>query len=406
MATTSTQNIPLQEIQATDATQPREAMDPALINDYAEAMERGDVFPPIEAVFDGEHYWLTDGFHRFTAAEYIGAETITAIVNDGTRRDAEWQCLAANATHGKRRTRADKRRAIERALMDEEWRKKSNSEIARHLHVSDKTVGTHRARLEAASEIPKVTERQGADGKVYNTSNIGTNPAPKDEQANAPEGPTSQSREDLVSEATPKPSKPAQQATASSDEETQPELPLFGKRGRDSRDQIAILTEENNQLQALLEKVKRERGELAEKLEKSERQREKLTEKVAAFKAKKTSTASEKKIAKLTKQLEDARIELSVSESIADGLRETIDEERASHAATEEMLNLALERARFWMGRSQELEASSNRGGGSGLAPPSVKQAYKRLSMRFHPDRGGETADFQALGVLYDAARK
>jgi len=335
-------SIPLAKIRAEESTQPRAAIDRTLVDEYAEALERGDVFPPIYVLLDGEQYWLVDGFHRLAAHAKAGAKTINARVSNGTRRDAEWQCLAANATHGKRRTRADKRRAIERALMDEEWRKKSDREIARHLHVSDKTVGAHRARLEASAEIPQMDEREVTrNGKTYtqDTSSIGNAPAPKAEQ------PTSQPCEDLVNEPTPKPSKPAQQAKKSN--------------GAEPR-QMTI------DLRAELARLEREVNALEQKVE-------------------------------------DAKRECSVSDSIAETLRETLRRERREHqeevTRLEQERDLALADAQLWRATARQ-RASLTRHPDQA----EIKRDYKRLSRMFHPDAGGTTEDFQALQRLYQAA--
>lgn len=335
-------SIPLAKIRAEESTQPRASIDRALVDEYAEALGRGDVFPPIYVLLDGERYWLVDGFHRLAAHAKAGAKTINAIVNDGTRRDAEWQCLAANATHGKRRTRADKRRAIERALMDEEWRKKSDREIARHLHVDHKTVGKHREQLESGGEIPQVTEREGGDGKTYT---VDAKPTPKSEQATSQEEPPARPRKDLVSEATPKPSKSAQQAKESN--------------GAEPR-QMAI------DLRAELARLEREINALEQKVE-------------------------------------DAKRECSVSDSIAETLRQALRRERRKHKEEVERLeqerDLALADAQLWKTTAQH-RASLTRHPDQA----EIKRDYKRLSRKFHPDAGGTTEEFQALQRLYQAA--
>ncbi len=112
-------------------------------------------------------HWLADGFHRVEAAQRAGRTIVWARVLKGDRRDAVLYAAGANATHGLRRTRADVRRAIEVLLRDEEWVKWSNAEIARKVRCSDKTVASVRIELTSASEIPRLTERQGADGKTY-----------------------------------------------------------------------------------------------------------------------------------------------------------------------------------------------------------------------------------------------
>ena len=101
-------------------TQPRARLDDAIIQEYAEAMIAGDVFPPVTTFHDGAVYWLADGFHRVNAALRAGRETIEATVHQGTQRDAILWSISANATHGLRRTNEDKRRAVTRLLQDPE----------------------------------------------------------------------------------------------------------------------------------------------------------------------------------------------------------------------------------------------------------------------------------------------
>ena len=48
-------------------TQPRAKIDQAVCDEYAERMKAGEKFPPIDVFFDGEDYWLADGFHRISA---------------------------------------------------------------------------------------------------------------------------------------------------------------------------------------------------------------------------------------------------------------------------------------------------------------------------------------------------
>ena len=111
-------------------TQVRAKLEQTLVEDYAERMEAGDVFPPVIVAFDGEHYWLADGFHRLHALLELKRTTIECRVFDGTVRDALLIALKANSAHGLRRSNADKRRAIAMVLADEEWSKKTNRWIA------------------------------------------------------------------------------------------------------------------------------------------------------------------------------------------------------------------------------------------------------------------------------------
>jgi hypothetical protein len=59
--------LTLDQITVDAHIQMRAALDDALIDEYAEAMETGAVFPPVVVFFDDDTHWLSDGFHRYYA---------------------------------------------------------------------------------------------------------------------------------------------------------------------------------------------------------------------------------------------------------------------------------------------------------------------------------------------------
>ena len=171
--------IALDDINISGGTQPRAEIDDGLVSEYAEAMVSGQEFPPVIAFYDGVSYWLADGFHRTHAAGRIKAGTIDAEVHKGTQRDAVLFSVGANSSHGKRRTNADKRKAVMTLLEDEEWGQWSNREIARKCAVAESSVRNYRADLtakDAQSEEPPpprtYTTKHGTRATM-NTSNIG-----------------------------------------------------------------------------------------------------------------------------------------------------------------------------------------------------------------------------------------
>jgi len=141
------ETVILDDIRTDGGTQPREYLNELVLSEYAESMSSGTVFPPVVIFFDGSHYWLADGFHRFFAAKKCGARDIVSEVRQGTRRDARLYAVGANATHGLRRTNADKRRAALTLLQDEEWQRWSNREIARQCGVTHTFVAKLRRDL-------------------------------------------------------------------------------------------------------------------------------------------------------------------------------------------------------------------------------------------------------------------
>lgn len=175
--------IDLARLRRDGGTQPRVELDEETVREYVERMkpgQRGVVldaegleFAPLAVFDDGEHLWLADGFHRVEAARRRGWSRFQADVRPGTLREAIEFSLGANARHGKRRTNADKRRAVEKALADEGWSSLSDSKLAQMCCVSQPFVSKVRRELVESGEIDACVKRRGADGKLYSVQNIG-----------------------------------------------------------------------------------------------------------------------------------------------------------------------------------------------------------------------------------------
>ena len=60
---------------------------------YRDRMRRRAKVDPVLVYYDGESYFLKDGFHRVEAARSLGRKTIVAEVISGTRAGmaAEWK---------------------------------------------------------------------------------------------------------------------------------------------------------------------------------------------------------------------------------------------------------------------------------------------------------------------------
>ena len=157
-------------------TQARYQLYDEIVDDYAEDIKQGTVYPPIVVFFDGQEYWLADGFHRVAARKKLNQKKVSAEVHLGTRRDAVLYACGANATHGLRRTNADKRRAVERLLRDEEWSQWSDREIARKALVSQPFVSKLRGEVSSTELASKIrTVERGGTVFEQDTSNIGQN---------------------------------------------------------------------------------------------------------------------------------------------------------------------------------------------------------------------------------------
>jgi hypothetical protein len=115
---------------------------------------------------------------------------IMALVHQGDIRDAVRYAVGANSNHGKRRTNADKRKAVLTLLEDEQWTNWSDREISRRCSVSDfmvrdarstlrenrsdtplPTIGSERRNLRASSPDIKQGARL-ALGSVYSPTSV------------------------------------------------------------------------------------------------------------------------------------------------------------------------------------------------------------------------------------------
>lgn len=139
--------VPLDHIREDEDTQARALFDEGAIEDYANAMAAGKQLPDVELYFDGEWYWIGDGWHRIRAAKRLQRTAINATVHAGSKRDALLCAVGANTTHGVRRQNEDKRRAVLMLLQDDEWSKWSDHEIARQCKVSQPFVSKLRREL-------------------------------------------------------------------------------------------------------------------------------------------------------------------------------------------------------------------------------------------------------------------
>jgi hypothetical protein len=173
--------LSIDQIKIDGGTQMRAELHEQTVVEYMEEMAPvgWSKFPPVIVYHDGESYWLADGFHRVEAFRRVTAELglqdtkIPAEVRAGTRRDAILYAASANATHGLRRTNADKRRAVETLLQDEEWRQWSDREIARRCHVSHNFVKEVRRSLSSDYSERRYTTKHGTT-TIMNTAMIGT----------------------------------------------------------------------------------------------------------------------------------------------------------------------------------------------------------------------------------------
>jgi hypothetical protein len=169
-----TEVLELNKITLDPEIQPRVELDDFHIEDMKNDLMEGAELPPVVVFNDGTTNRLTEGFHRWMAYQRAGRTEIVAEIRKGGKRDAQLYGVGSNATHGKRRTNADKRRAVATLLKDEEWGEWSDRHIAEVCRVSQPLVSDVRKEL-TESGFQFSATRKCSDGREMDVSQIGAN---------------------------------------------------------------------------------------------------------------------------------------------------------------------------------------------------------------------------------------
>ncbi|QUY40302.1 ParB N-terminal domain-containing protein [Acaryochloris marina] len=112
--------LKLSDITLDNEIQPRQQLNQEVVTKYAEAMRQGTKFPPVVVFFDGDSYWLADGFHRFLAKQVIAEQKISTEVRPGSRYDAKLYSTSAKMTPSDVHSSEEKHRFFENILYDGE----------------------------------------------------------------------------------------------------------------------------------------------------------------------------------------------------------------------------------------------------------------------------------------------
>jgi hypothetical protein len=160
------ETLELKKIRTDGGTQLRAKLSEKAIEEYAAAMRKGHraEFPPLVVFFDGTDYWLADGHHRYHAAQRVmhgvRYDTFDCEVHRGSRREALIYAAGANATHGLRRTNADKHTAV-MALLDD-------PEFGDRAHYSDRVLAQMAAVSQPfVSKLRAKREHRGGDNGYH-----------------------------------------------------------------------------------------------------------------------------------------------------------------------------------------------------------------------------------------------
>lgn len=175
--------IRLDQIRLDGGTQMREHLDQNVVQDYAEKMREGVVFPPMITMFDGSTHWLVDGFHRYLAVQAAGKQGYNCEVHTGTQQDAIFMATSVNGSHGLQRSNETKRKAVEVTLAHPKAEGWSNKQVAKHCGVSDTFVAavrTPEAKQKQVEKMERYIDKKAA-GKESSQDESAVKPRPDED---------------------------------------------------------------------------------------------------------------------------------------------------------------------------------------------------------------------------------
>ena len=252
--------------------QSRVDIDEDAVTEYAQAMENGDIFPPVTVFFTGVNYFLADGFHRYHAYKRTGKVSIQCEVINGSKRDAIYFSTSVNAKHGMRRTHADRRKAVMKLLNDIEWGEKSNTEIAKHCGVSVSFVSNLR---NTNGKMPDKVEYKTPSGETKTMSKPAGRPAKAKEekpQEPEPDSPQYDAQKELIERLTQENAELSQQLAVSGMEGTAEEKQAASELISELREQLRVAEIEIVSLKGSRDRYQNECAQLKKQVAAQQRQ--------------------------------------------------------------------------------------------------------------------------------------
>lgn len=147
-------------------TQSRVAISEITVEEYTEILASSDKrwpFPALDVFYDGDRYFVADGFHRALAARRYKRASVPCIIHQGTAWDALLYGMGSNQEHGLRPTQADKRHSVE--LLLDSGKKLKQKEISDIVGVDARTVQRIVAERRDSEQTPENQTMSGSSGK-------------------------------------------------------------------------------------------------------------------------------------------------------------------------------------------------------------------------------------------------
>lgn len=253
--------LKLDAIRLDGGTQFRKSINQDTVKEYKERMLDDVVFPPLQVVFDGTHYWLWDGFHRYFAIKAMGLKTAECKVTEGTLQDAKRLARKANAHHGMARDYETKRNAVLDAIEDPDNENASAREIARQCEVSHPFVlNIMKGDKKTGNVTTKPSKETQTSGNVTTQEPVEVDPKPSMTQDFAP------SAEELE----------ANQLMIQRDMEVMNKILESDDVIATLHAEVKRLSDDNASLQSRVNALMREKNKAVELLQKAQRELDKI----------------------------------------------------------------------------------------------------------------------------------
>ncbi len=139
-------------------------IDPSDRDNLRKDIQQNGLREPLKVYEKGGDFFLLAGRNRLDIALDLKIEKVPIeILRDLPESEREQFCIDDNLNRRHLTTR-QKQALIDRELINNP--EQSNNAIAQKTKTTDKTVAKRRKEKEATSEIPKLAETKGADGKI------------------------------------------------------------------------------------------------------------------------------------------------------------------------------------------------------------------------------------------------
>jgi hypothetical protein len=145
MSKSKTRPVPVELLILSEKLQCRANVPQEVIEEYADAWKNGATFPPVQCYSIKGIFYVVDGFCRVRSAILASRQSVLCDITEGEWEDAVKEACGANASHGIRRSNADKAKAARVAI--ETWPKLSDRKISDLSKLSHTFVANVRKQL-------------------------------------------------------------------------------------------------------------------------------------------------------------------------------------------------------------------------------------------------------------------